>query len=256
MKGNIMKKTIIALSIIPALALATGNSVDEIMQSNIEFLKQKGLPTPGSGVQVVPTELVKIDNWQREQYLAQKNQMKSQGYINENSNRAHEIIHIKQEIASLAFRQKGLFKPTDSHLRKSKEEIAFAYSYVGVPSDDVIEYYGIAPVGTYVKEPQSGWTGGVEFFRSNFANCAFTENNILASHGAANISEEYAQYDVNGKVTVIDVQGTNSTGYLYRVNWFDNNFIRNLECAINDYSEQVTRDTIELAKRIDRTQSA
>lgn len=255
-KGNIMKKTIIALSILPALAFSASSLSDEFMRADIKSLQEQGLPTPESGVKVVPNDSISMEKWQRNQYLAQENEMKSKGYINETSDRAYELIHIKEEILSMTSKKKSFTKPNESDLREHKGDIVFAYSYVGVPGTEIVDYYGIAPVGTYVKEPQTGWTGAVELFRSGFANCAFTENNILASHGAASVSEDYVEYDVNGKITIIDVQGTDSTGYLYKVNWFDNNFIRTLECATKDYSDQFTRKSIELAKRIDSTQSA
>lgn len=248
-----MKKIIIAVSILPTLAFAiTDVQKDAVMQANIQALEQKGLPTPDSGVQPVPATSIKLSDWMQKKFADERKEMKTKGYVERSSMRAEELIHIQKQIKNAQLQETGMHKGTDSHLRKKADEIPFAYSYIGVPMDSITEFYGIAPSGTYVKEPQSGWSGAVAFFKSTFANCAYTENNMRVSHGAARIAEEDAQYDVNSKITLIDIEGNESTGYLYRVNWFDNIFNHNLECATKDFSEKNRVATINLAKSIDR----
>ncbi len=247
-----MKKTIIALIIIPALAFAmTAEQKEAFKQANIKELQKQAPPTPDSGVQLVPQESMKMQGWQKQKFLAASKEIKSKGYVNKSSDRAHELINIKAQIKKMQPKQAMMYKGTDSHMRHKAEDIPFAYTYVGVPKEEITEFFGIAPVGTYVKNTQSGWTGAVEFFKTSFAHCAYTENNMVAAHGAAQIAEEEAQYDVNGKITLVNVEGNESTGFLYRVNWFDNVFNRNLECATKDFSQANRVATIELAKKID-----
>lgn len=243
-----MKKTILVLTLVPALTFAvTAEQKEAAHQANIERLKQQGLPTPGSGVQLVPQESMKADGWRSQQFKAESSELKSKGYVNRSSDRAYELIHIQAKINKMRPLQAKMHKGTESHLRMSAQEIPFAYSYVGAPKDAMTEFYGIAPVGTYA----NGWTGAVEFFKTSFAHCTYTENNMVAAHGAARIAEEEATYDVNGKITLVDVEGNENTGYLYRVNWFDNVFNRNLECATNVFSQSSRLAVIELAKKID-----
>ncbi|MBA4697213.1 MAG: hypothetical protein H2069_07495 [Legionella sp.] len=166
--------------------------------------------------------------------------------------RAHELIHIQAQIKKRGIRSGVALKASDTELRSKPEDIHFAYTFIGVPKSEMKEFFGIAPVGAYVKEPQTGWTGGVEFFKTSFAYCAYTEKNFNAGQGAVQVDQEVAQYDVNGKVTLIDIEGNENTGFLYRVNWFDNNYNRDLECAAKQYSDAVRKSTIELAKKIDQ----
>ncbi len=249
-----MKKTIIILTLIPLLVFAfTAEQKDAFNQANIKALEKQDLPIPTSGVRVVPQESIKMQGWQKRQMLDESKQMRTKGYIEKTSTRAYELMNIKAKIIKIEARQKVSLANmgTSSHMRQSPEDIPFAYTYIGAPIEDMIEFYGIAPVGTYVEEPLAGWTGAVEFFKTSFGYCAYTENNLIAAHGAARIAEEEAQNDVNGKITLIDIEGNDSTGYLYRVNWFDNVFNRNLECAAKNFSQDVRGATINLAKEID-----
>jgi hypothetical protein len=248
-----MKKIIIFLSVIPFMAYAiTQEQKDAAYQANIKELQHLGLPTPDSGVQLVPRESLKMQKWKKQQFASESNELKENGYIKKSSDRAYELIHIQEQIKKNNPKQDALYKDTSSELRKSPAAMRFAYTYVGVPNNDIVALYGIAPVGTYVKEPQEGWTGAVTFFKSSFASCAYTENNMVAAHGAAQIAEEDSSDDINGKITLIDIEGNDSTGYLYRINWFDNVFNRNLECATKDYSRDYLMGTIALAKKIDK----
>lgn len=251
-----MKKIIIALNIIPALSCAiSSEQIEATHKANIEILRKKGLPTPDSGIQLVPQESFKMENWRKEQFNNERKEMLQKGYVEKSSNRAYFLLNLPEKIAKIKALQVNHFKVTDSHLRQNAQEIPFAYTYVGVPNELKLKFYGIAPAWAYSQEAQKGWTGAVEYFKSNFAHCAYTENNIKASHGAGRIAEEVASYTVNGKITLIDVEGNESTGFLYHVNWFDELFNRNLECASNKFSKETLNNTIDLAQKIDSAYS-
>lgn len=248
-----MKKTFIVLSIIPVLSFAMTDAQKEAFnKANIEALQKQGLPVPGEGIQIVSQESMKIKNWQKNQMRSDSEELKRNGYVNRSSLRAYEIMNIEDIILKRTNKSSHAHKPSDSHLRQNAHDIPFVYTYVGVPKEDVLEFYGIAPSGTYIQDIPSGWTGAVEFFKTSFGHCAYTENNMLASRGSVRIDENEASYDVNEKITLIDIEGNDSTGYLYRVNWFDNIFNRNLECATTVFSENIRNNTIELAKKIDK----
>jgi hypothetical protein len=243
-----MKKTIIALCILPSLAFST----TEMQKEQYEKLESLGLPTPETGVKLVSPKKMKIDSATQNQFKMEISEMKKNGFVNKVSNRAYFLRHIDKEIEKHSEEEAKSFKFTDSSMRKSAEDIQFAYTYIGVPSSEIIKLYGVAPSGTYVNEPQAGWTGAVTFFESSFGHCAYTEDNFISSRGSALLDESLAQYDVNDKITFVNAEGNDSMGYLYRVNWFDNVFNRNLECSTEKYSEEFKNQTIELAKRIDK----
>jgi hypothetical protein len=241
-----MNKTIIPLSIIPIVAIAmTEAQKDAFVQANIQELEKTY-----SAVEILHKGDYRMEGWKENEFRSCKKEIEHRGYVKKKSPRAHELIHTKDIEPKTRMAVKG----TDTHLRYSAEDIPLAYRYTGVPYTEVEHYYGIVPVGPYIQENQTGWTGAMELFKSKFAHCSYTEKNMRIAHDGAQIAEDEAGNDVNGKVTLIDVEGNESTGYLYRVNWFDNTFNRNLECASNKFSKQLIQETIDLAKVIDNYQ--
>ncbi|WP_419420727.1 hypothetical protein ACNVED_05370 [Legionella sp. D16C41] len=248
-----MKKVLIAFSFIPVVTFAiTDEQKETMVQASIQTLKQQGLVTPDSGVEIVPRQALMLPDWQKNKEIEQTHQLKTKGYINETSDRAYELLHFKEVIKRNEAIEAKMHLPDESHMRHNVAELLMAYPYSGVPQSEMKEFIGIAPAGTYVKKPVIGWSGAVEFFKTTFGMCAYTENNLHISHGAARVAEEDATSDVNGKATLVDVRGNESSGFLYQVEWFDNHFIRKLECATEIYSLNVTEATIELARRTDK----
>ncbi|PJD92671.1 MAG: hypothetical protein CK424_03540 [Legionella sp.] len=103
---------------------------------------------------------------------------------------------------------------------------------------------------TFVKD--KGWVGVSEVFeKAGVGLCNYNENNLKYSHGAIILAEEDITRDVNGKATMLDVMGEDSTGYVYNLEWYDNNFFRQLECTNPKYDKSITIKMIEMAKVID-----
>lgn len=247
-----MKRFVIILGLIPSLAFSfTDAEKDIFTQENIKVLQSKGLPTPDSGVELVPRSSLMSSDWQKQKDEKANLNQKKLGYVKEDSARAQELLHFDEVVKTNQAAEAKMYKPSDTHLRHSVSDVLMAYTYVGVPEAEMKEFLGIAPAGSYVNSPTLGWSGAVEFFRNSIGTCAYTENNLRISHGAARIAQEDARKDVNGKITLVFITGTDASGYLYRVKWFDNNFIRELECANSKYSVNTIKAVIDLAKRID-----
>ncbi len=240
-----MKITIIAcMALLPTVTFAITPLSDSnsyaIRQSEIKILDKKGLVLPDSGVQIVPRSSLNIpidDQDDTEDH-------------NKSSKRAYELLHFKDVMKQTSIMEAKMFKPYQTYMRHNVDEMPFAYTYVGVPKTQMTEFIGIAPAGMYIKN--FGWSGAVEFFKTDFATCAYTENNLNISHGGVRIAEEDVKYDVNGKISIIETEGNQISGWLYQVSWFDSNFIRTLECANIDYSQSIEIKTIVLAKIIDK----
>ncbi len=246
-----MKKLILALGLVPVVAFSTSN--DDLMRAEMnKELRKAGLPTSGSGLQVVPDGKIQMSDWQRSKFKSDAKEIKEKGYIEQTSERAFELIHFKDQVKRIGFSDALSTNEGDSGLHRNSNEIAFSYSYIGVPQSEMKEIYGIAPSGAFVTQPQKGWTGAVEFFKSSFANCAYTEKNIMPGQGGVQVEESYARYDVNNKLTTVEVEGNNNSGFLYNVFWFDLNYYRQLECATKAFSRDSVDRTIELAKKIDQ----
>lgn len=234
-------KKIIILGLMPFLAFA-----NEINEEHIKILKNLGLPTPDQRIEVISSD--NTTGSLKMIYDEKLLEMKKNGYVNTTSDRAMEILNIKKSLKKQFVSRPSVMKKNNSEIRKNHNEIAFAYSYLGTPSSEIIEHYGYAPIGAY---KETGWTGGVEFYKTSFANCSYMENNMLAANGAVRIYENEATKDINGKYTFIEIEGNESSGFLYRVQWFDDIFNRDLECATREYSVETRNNVINLAKKID-----
>jgi hypothetical protein len=248
-----MRRILIAVILIPNLVFSmTTDEITAAHNENVKELEKMGLITPDSGIKIVPRDEMHMNALQMKKDFKETKELKTKGYISKDSKRAYELLHFDDVISKNSALEAKMYKATDAHLRSSPEDMIFAYNYVGVPKNQILQYVGIAPAGTYVKTPKAGWSGAVEFFRSNFAFCSYLENNLHISHGAAVIIKEDAEHLVNNKVTLLDVEGSESSGFLYTVKWFSNDFIRTLECANDKFSKDITQKTIALATSIDR----
>lgn len=212
-------------------------------------LDNKGLTKPDSGVTVVPIKQISsLSKDLTSLWTKQDKEQKEHGFYFELTPRPKELLNLNKDIIQHFKEYEGNNTPTSTHMRHKIEEIHTAYAFKVVPTSDVANVIGFAPVGGY----KNGWTGVVEYFDAkSIGSCAYTENNMKLSHGAERVAEEMATYDINGKITTIDIKGSSTTGFLYTIYWSDNEYFRQLECANMKYSKLTTDEVIALAKRID-----
>jgi hypothetical protein len=249
------KKLIVAL-LFPAVAFAGENlDADQLAKAAKEreewtkqhFAKQ-GSPIPDGGITVIPENQMSEYNKFKAQRAKERADIKKYGYINQFLPQTQSLLNFK-EVTKNQFVAKSA-NPANEGLRHNINDIEMAYDFKGVPNHLVTQMLGIAPSVTFIKG--SGWAGAVQFFEKvGLGNCSYRENNLKFSHGAAIIAEEDATKDVNGKVTVTNVTGKNTDGFLYSVDWYDNSFFRELKCAKSDYTADTIVSMIELARQID-----
>jgi len=237
-----MKKTYLVLALVSSCVQA------DVWEDRIkDHLKSEGF-NPDGGVVIVSAKQLAVPDGVKKKWKLQQEEQKNKGYYSGETARAKELLEMHQTI-SYEFKASAKdSRPESSHLRHNVEEIKMGYVFVPVPKSEVTNLMGFAAEGGY----DNGWNGIVEFFDKNgIGSCAYTENNLKLSHGTEKIDEDIIRYDINGKITTIDVHGTNESGFLYTVHWVDDNYFRNLECANSKYSARTTNAVIALAKRID-----
>lgn len=277
----IMKKTVL-LILLTSTNLALGNNlireeydakpmiegnrrVDELIEWNklhpgqmpplteeekYELFTKQGIPLPGSGATVVESNR-KFTKEQSAIISSFNNAQKTKGYYEQPSKRAKFLLEMP-EIAEKEYNERKhvIATPHDTHLRETLTDLPMLFSYKGVPINVTHKVIGYAPEHTFV---DTGWTGAVEFFVPYFDSvCAYHEVNIQLTQTAAYIPKEIATNAVNKKLTKMNVVGDKETGFVYEVEWWDKKFKRTLECAAKDYSETMRKNTLELAKKIDR----
>ncbi|CDZ78232.1 hypothetical protein BN59_02540 [Legionella massiliensis] len=95
----------------------------------------------------------------------------------------------------------------------------------------------------------------MQFFeKDGIGTCAFTEHNRKLAKSGVELIKELVTYDVHNMPSVIIVKGSKETGFDYKVQWYDNTFTRELECANPEFSQQLRANVIALANRIESYQ--
>jgi hypothetical protein len=250
-----MNKKLMALILFPtASALSTenldSNKLAQIAKAREEWTKQhfadQGSPVPDGGVTVIPERQMSEYKTFKKQRAKERADVAKYGYIKKSLPQTQSLLNFK-EIAKNQFAKSA--NPADEGMRRSISEIEMAYEFKGVPAH-MVSTIGFAPSVTYIKG--KGWAGVTQFFeKSELGICSYRENNLKFSHGAAIIPEEDATHEVNGKVTVSTIIGEQSDGFLYRVDWYDKDYFRELKCVNSEYAPSFMASTIELARQID-----
>jgi hypothetical protein len=251
--GFNMKKTFIALAILSTIA-AHALTAEEVEIKRAEweknYFEKKGMPAPDGGVKIVPEKQMSSYSQMKEQRERYKKDVATLGYKNANNQRTQSLMTLNITAKKDLERITSAINPADTHIKPNLNLIQFAYTPTDI-SSKVDNYIGAVPYLTYLKD--QGWVGSVQFFSQNaIGNCSFSENNTKLSHGSVIIAQEDVRYDINDKVTTVEVMGTKDTGFTYTVEWFDDVFFRTLECASKDYSDSIKQNTVELAKAIDK----
>ncbi|WP_115705393.1 hypothetical protein [Legionella sainthelensi] len=193
------------------------------------------------------------------EYLVMNDEQQKNGYVNDNEPRAKELLDLKNTAAYQKKKYNGVLSAESTHIRDSSTDLKLAYTFVGVPPEDMDMSIGFAPYGAYksVKngDTGNGWDGAVQFFDKNgIGSCAFSEHNRKLSGLGVELIKELVSYDVQNRPTVILVKGTKESGYLYKIKWYDPTFSRELECANMEFSPQIKENVIALASRIESYQ--
>lgn len=245
-----MNKLLIALLITSSTIHASSPELPaflkKIDEDRIKTMTAEGF-NPDGGVTIVDSSKINAPNSIKSTWQRERQEQLSNGYHKEFIARAKEIMQFPDSINYKYAKGKENTDHNSSVLRKSFSEINMAYNIVPVPKSLAKKVYGYAGANTF----KGGWTGFVEFFESNLGTCVFTESNVRLTHEGIKIDREMVQYDVNGKVTTLDVSGNQQSGYLYMVEWFDNDYFRSLECADKNYQPSLVERTMQLAKDID-----
>lgn len=128
-------------------------------------------------------------------------------------------------------------------------DLKMGYTFLGVPEYLVTNSFGVASYWAYHK---NGWDGAIQFFETKeIGTCTFAEHSLKLSKGGIRLAKEAVSYKINDKPTLIHVKGNHASGYVYNIQWYDNDFARSLECAHKKYKPSITNKVIGLAKNID-----
>lgn len=264
--NSLIKKLWIATTIVyMAQSVASPLSQEEIRNKDKAYLQKIGINLLDGEVKIISSKTLKAqvkDDFylsRINKYLAMYKEQEKKGYVSESEPRAKELLDFKNS-ASFQFKKYvNEFSPISTHLRSSMSDLKMAYTFVGVPNTEVSENIGFAPYGAYKQtkygDASNGWDGAIQFFvKDKIGTCEFKEHNLKLAHGGVELIQELISDDIGGKPTVILTKGTNETGFLYQVSWYDNTFSRELSCASEKFNITTKDAVLELAKAIEQAQ--
>ena len=247
-------------------------SKEEIIKKNNEILAKAGIEIPQyNEINIVPaSNYINSKNvkpnanevhmeQKMQKYLAMNDEQQQNGYVKDNVPRAKELLDLKNTASYQKKKYKSVLSPESTHIRDFSNELKLAYTFVGVPPEDMDMSIGVAPYGAYksIKNGDSGdgWDGAVQFFdKKGIGSCAFSEHNRKLSGLGVELIKELVSYDIQNRPTVILVTGNKEAGYVYKIKWYDSTFSRELECANMEFSPRIKENVISLASRIESYQ--
>lgn len=222
-------------------------------QENMKMLAAMGLPLPGSGIHIVPRASLDLSEEALRKGAKEEEEMKERGYIPSYTERPKELLNFHLKVNEI---KEGESLPdTSTKLRRTVAEIKLGFKPKGfdnalVNSGD-ITLIAAVPQGGFHDE-KGGWSGVAQFFmEKNIGTCSYGVMNVKVSQTAAQLAEESITYDVNNKPTLSRVEGSDHSGFLYTLEWYDNENFHELECANMKYSKEITEQVLNLAKMID-----
>jgi hypothetical protein len=220
-------------------------------QEKYEFFTKNGYPLPGTGATVVNKTEFTFTKEQSAVVNKFNLEQKTKGYY-EIANKHAVLLLAMPETAENEYNERKLIprKLTDTHLYEVLSDMPLKFKFKGVPKKLSTKIIGYAPEHSFV---DNGWTGAIEFFVPSFGGvCAYHAISIELTQTSAYIPREIATHQVNNKLTTINVMGSQETGFVYEVEWWDKKFKQTLECASREYSEDIKAETVRLASLIDK----
>jgi len=259
MKIKTLCKTLITLSAL-TLALNIQAKESDNEKERMEILAKYGLPLPGSGIKVIPRSMLNLPQEVIDKGNKEKQEAQSNGYVKRYNNLPRELLSVTPELVKKQL-SASLTRNMDSYtgFKSSVDQFKLAFNFPTVSKNKTlsssnmqVKVIAATPMGGFHKN-KGGWSGAAEYFNiEGIGACSYSVMNVKASNSAARLAQEDVTYTVNNKATLLrNVEGSDSSGYLYSVKWFDDTNFHELECANMHYSNDINNLVIELAKKID-----
>ena len=247
---NIMLKNIATLFLIlsPLFSYADNSVEAASSQALKQLILEQGLPLPGSGLVLKPMNQMPHYETMKDSIERDNASIKKYGYVKIDSPEIQSLLNFTR--GNKNFSSKNLTASADTGLYKSIDDIQTAYRYYGIPATAMQKILAVGPAGTFLEG--KGWTGAAQVFeKTGLGVCNYSEMNFKLSNGSIMVPLEFVTYAVNGKVTVKNIKGEDTKGFMYTVSWYDDSFYHQLECAQSNFSTETMPDVIKLASLID-----
>lgn len=204
-------------------------------------------PLPTKDPDILPTSNMNIPETHQSDLIKREIEQKDNGFIESYNESAKFLLNLKEN-SSNEIQTKRDNKEIDyNHLKNNLPQLAFTFKTLKAINKDKI--IGYAPIGNFVDK---GWTGIKIFFSDqDLGNCSYSIFNLKLSHEEAPLNQTN-EYLVNNKPSSTMVEGTSHSGFLYSLNWFTTEEIKQLECADMHLDKMKMQKMIILANKIDK----
>ena len=220
--------------------------------------EEAGLPAFNSGIKIVPRSQLGLPAEVLEEGSAELKQQAEIGYVEKEVPYVSNLMDMEKMAPVYIKQYASNLNEQSTHMRKDPKDLKLAFKFKGIKNNRLLSArggitpLGSAPMGSFDKD-DGGWSGAIQFFSiSNLGVCSYSVMNVKASGTSAMIAMEDVSYIINNKATLAKVEGSKSSGFIYKVEWYDDENFHELECANSIYSKQTNQDVIRLAKEIDR----
>lgn len=171
------------------------------------------------------------------------NQLKSHGYVKQDL-----MVSVKQRLEIFDH------KDDEEYLNKidffkDQKNVKTMFPFTPINK-------GAIAFGGALTKTDTGWAGIAEIFypSKDIGICWYNVYYFGASFGegpSAHLNPENMTNKVSGKPTKIEIVGSNKNGYMYLVRWYDNRYVREIECYNNEFDFSIREKVVELAKETD-----
>lgn len=247
----------VLLSTISALACADNHGLGAISSGSSgddaglqTFINENDLPQPGSGIQIIPYEKSSMAKLKP---FAKTIDQDGNNYIKQKSDDAIFLLKLLEDKYYPGTKKTyESSDPMDSHIKASLSLVKLSFPFHEISFLSNTSVIGYAVGGQW----RNGWTGIAEIFKHSNGICRYDKDDAAINKAAVRLIKEYITYDVNNKPTVLSVEGLESTGISYKIDWYDNNYYHSLTCANKLFSKDNMQIFIGLAKQIDSDQNS
>jgi hypothetical protein len=259
MKTKIICSLLISLSA-TAFGLSDTEQKAEDEKQNMKVLESLGLPLPDSGIKLVPRSMLGLPQEAIEKGEKRLSEFRENGFVKTYTNRPKELFSVTPDLVKKQLNE-NLNKDMDSYtgLKTSVNQFKLAFVFPSIATNKTLKnsnaqskLIAATVMGGFHKE-LGGWSGASEYFTyEGIGACSYSVMNVKASHTAVQLAQEDVTYTINNKATLLKpVEGSDSSGYMYSLEWFDDTNFHELECANMHFTNDLNNLVIELAKKID-----
>ncbi|MCX7114752.1 MAG: hypothetical protein NTW08_02410 [Gammaproteobacteria bacterium] len=220
-------------------------------QEKYLIFEKDGLPGPYEGVKLKSFNSMKYDSDLGATIQKNISQLNTIGYIDLFSHEAKNLSTLIETAKHDFEDQKSLaINEESTHLRSTLDELKLSFYFKEIQPALILKKIGFSPESSLGAD---GWNGVVEFFKPKSFDsiCAYHEVSVKNTGTSAFILKETASKKVNDKITTVIAEGNMDSGFLYKINWWDDSFRHELDCVYPEYKDDLKISVIELAKKID-----